>query len=200
MCLHYLIHFEARHTIPITITANPHLFIANDWIDAAQLRDFLGHAKSLDADSGSQRPDSPLAHIKLENDVSDASMTRLLATERVKAAASTPAVKTRILQEGERKTLRSPLCAVDETARIQGLSSLGAKKIQGAVLFIFGPSAFIFFRSDWWDHKAMSAWICPCLIKSQSLMRRGLGQHPVDNEHRSPDRVKQSLVESIENF
>ncbi|KAJ6456874.1 hypothetical protein C8R45DRAFT_1184944 [Mycena sanguinolenta] len=46
---------------------------------------------------------------------------------------------------------------IDSDEKIQEfsefVSNLGVKKIQ-----------------DWWDHKAMSAWILPCLIKSQSPM------------------------------
>ncbi|KAJ7799947.1 hypothetical protein B0H13DRAFT_2390684 [Mycena leptocephala] len=67
---------------------------------------------------------------------------------------------------------------------------LGVKKIQ-----------------DWWDHKAMSAWILPCLIKSQSPMsaedwdstpsttNTGEAQHHWTN---SQTGVKLSLVEAIE--
>ncbi|KAJ7894091.1 hypothetical protein B0H13DRAFT_1886063 [Mycena leptocephala] len=56
-------------------------------------------------DSSPQHPNSPPTRVKLEDDVCDASATRLLATERLPAPASTPAVKTRILQEGEREVL-----------------------------------------------------------------------------------------------
>ncbi|KAJ7465504.1 hypothetical protein FB451DRAFT_994497, partial [Mycena latifolia] len=61
---------------------------------------------------------------------------------------------------------------------------------------------------DWWDHKAMSAWILPCLIKSQSPMsaedwdntpsttNTGEAQHHWTNLQTG---VKQSLVEVIEN-
>ncbi|KAJ7741239.1 hypothetical protein B0H14DRAFT_2407376, partial [Mycena olivaceomarginata] len=69
--------------------------------------------------------------------------------------------------------------------------SLGVKKVQ-----------------DWWDHKAMSPWILPCLIKSQSPMspedwdntpsttNTGEAQHHWTNHQIG---VKQSLVEAIEN-
>ncbi|KAJ7721704.1 hypothetical protein B0H16DRAFT_1335162, partial [Mycena metata] len=62
--------------------------------------------------------------------------------------------------------------------------------------------------SDWWDHKAMSAWILPCLIKSQSPMsaedwdntpattNTGEAQHHWTNLQIG---VKQSLVEAMEN-
>ncbi|KAJ6593017.1 hypothetical protein B0H19DRAFT_12002 [Mycena capillaripes] len=67
---------------------------------------------------------------------------------------------------------------------------LGVKKIQ-----------------DWWNHKAMSAWILPCLIKSQSPMsaedwdntpattNTGEAQHHWTN---SRTGTKLSLVEAIE--
>ncbi|KAJ7724761.1 hypothetical protein B0H16DRAFT_1698535 [Mycena metata] len=62
--------------------------------------------------------------------------------------------------------------------------------------------------SYWWDHKAMSPWILPCLIKSQSPMNAedwdntpattntGEGQHHWTNLQIG---TKQSLVEAIEN-
>ncbi|KAJ7847583.1 hypothetical protein B0H14DRAFT_3138465 [Mycena olivaceomarginata] len=61
---------------------------------------------------------------------------------------------------------------------------------------------------DWWDHKAMSPWSLPCLIKSQSPMspedwdntpsttNTGEAQHHWTNHQIG---VKQSLVEAIEN-
>ncbi|KAJ7187096.1 hypothetical protein C8R46DRAFT_1274163 [Mycena filopes] len=70
------------------------------------------------------------------------------------------------------------------------VAGLGVKKIQ-----------------DWWDHKAMSAWILPCLIKSQSPMsaedwdntpattNTGEAQHHWTN---SRTGIKLSLVEAIE--
>ncbi|KAJ7698207.1 hypothetical protein B0H16DRAFT_1903439 [Mycena metata] len=60
---------------------------------------------------------------------------------------------------------------------------------------------------DWWDHKAMSAWILPCLVKSQSPMsaedwdntpattNTGEAQHHWTN---SRTGIKLSLVEAIE--
>ncbi|KAJ6579367.1 hypothetical protein B0H10DRAFT_1746055, partial [Mycena sp. CBHHK59/15] len=60
---------------------------------------------------------------------------------------------------------------------------------------------------DWWDHKEMSAWIIPCLIKSQSRMspedwdrtpsttNMGEAQHHWTN---SLTGTKLSLVEAIE--
>ncbi|KAJ6505028.1 hypothetical protein C8R45DRAFT_971670 [Mycena sanguinolenta] len=83
---------------------------------------------------------------------------------------------------------------IDSDEKIQEfsefVSSLGVKKIQ-----------------DWWDHKAMSAWILPCLIKSQSPMssedwdktpsttNTGEGQHHWTN---SQTGTKLTLVEAIE--
>ncbi|KAJ6503975.1 hypothetical protein C8R45DRAFT_575169 [Mycena sanguinolenta] len=83
---------------------------------------------------------------------------------------------------------------IDSDEKIQEfsefVSSLGIKKIQ-----------------DWWDHKAMSAWILPCLIKSQSPMssedwdntpsttNTGEGQHHWTN---SQTGTKLTLVEAIE--
>ncbi|KAJ7174783.1 hypothetical protein C8R46DRAFT_1252853 [Mycena filopes] len=70
------------------------------------------------------------------------------------------------------------------------VAGLGVKKIQ-----------------DWWDHKAMSAWILPCLIKSQSPMsaedwdntpattNTGEAQHHWTNTRTG---IKLSLVEAIE--
>ncbi|KAJ7177631.1 hypothetical protein C8R46DRAFT_1328221 [Mycena filopes] len=70
------------------------------------------------------------------------------------------------------------------------VAGLGVKKIQ-----------------DWWDHKAMSAWILPCLNKSQSPMsaedwdntpattNTGEAQHHWTN---SRTGIKLSLVEAIE--
>ncbi|KAJ7087038.1 hypothetical protein C8R43DRAFT_310073 [Mycena crocata] len=60
---------------------------------------------------------------------------------------------------------------------------------------------------DWWDHKALSAWILPCLVKSQSPMsadnwentpattNTGEGQHAWTNSHTGTGLT---LVEAIE--
>ncbi|KAJ6456875.1 hypothetical protein C8R45DRAFT_1033722 [Mycena sanguinolenta] len=85
---------------------------------------------------------------------------------------------------------------IDSDEKIQEfsefVSNLGVKKIQ-----------------DWWDHKAMSAWILPCLIKSQSPMssenwdktpsttNTGEGQHHWAN---SQTGTKLTLVEAIETW
>ncbi|KAJ7709266.1 hypothetical protein B0H16DRAFT_1481051 [Mycena metata] len=84
---------------------------------------------------------------------------------------------------------------IDSAQKLEEFSGfvkgLGIKKIQ-----------------DWWDHKAMSPWILPCLIKSQSPMsaedwdntpattNTGEGQHHWTNVQIG---TKQSLVEAIEN-
>ncbi|KAJ7752975.1 hypothetical protein B0H16DRAFT_1836147 [Mycena metata] len=84
---------------------------------------------------------------------------------------------------------------IDSAQKLEEFSEfvkgLGIKKIQ-----------------DWWDHKAMSPWILPCLIKSQSPMsaedwdntpattNTGEGQHHWTNVQIG---TKQSLVEAIEN-
>ncbi|KAJ6573309.1 hypothetical protein B0H10DRAFT_2199442 [Mycena sp. CBHHK59/15] len=83
---------------------------------------------------------------------------------------------------------------IDSTEKLDEFSEfvrgLGVKKIQ-----------------DWWDHKAISPWILPCLIKSQSPMsaddwdstpsttNTGEGQHHWTN---SRTGIKLSLVEAIE--
>ncbi|KAJ7181385.1 hypothetical protein C8R43DRAFT_969056 [Mycena crocata] len=71
--------------------------------------------------------------------------------------------------------------------------SLGIQKIQG--LFSVLSSSLLTIITDWWDHKALSAWILPCLVKSQSPMsadnwentpattNTGEGQHAWTNSH-----------------
>ncbi|KAJ7489496.1 hypothetical protein FB451DRAFT_1167164 [Mycena latifolia] len=63
--------------------------------------------------------------------------------------------------------------SIDSEEKLEKFSqfvvSLGQKKIHGKYLIIF-PHAALKYCPDWWDHKAMSAWILPCLIKSQSPM------------------------------
>ncbi|KAJ7741610.1 hypothetical protein B0H14DRAFT_2637820 [Mycena olivaceomarginata] len=58
---------------PSYVTANPHLFIANEGIDAVQLREFLDCCKSLDPISASQPLNSPPTCVKVEHDVPDVS-------------------------------------------------------------------------------------------------------------------------------
>ncbi|KAJ7843454.1 hypothetical protein B0H13DRAFT_2364741 [Mycena leptocephala] len=97
---------DAAASIPPNyINTNTHLLITNDWIDTAELCHFVDCSKNSDPDSSPQHPDSPPTRVKLEDDVCDTSATRLLAMERLLAPASTPALKTRILQEGEREVL-----------------------------------------------------------------------------------------------
>ncbi|KAJ6514663.1 hypothetical protein DFH09DRAFT_1373940 [Mycena vulgaris] len=83
---------------------------------------------------------------------------------------------------------------IDSTEKLEEFSEfvrgLGVKKIQ-----------------DWWDHKEMSTWILPCLVKSQSPMsaedwdntpattNTGEAQHHWTN---SRTGTKSSLVEAIE--
>lgn len=67
---------------PSYVTANPHLFITNEWIDAVQLRDFLDRAKSFDPISSSQPLTSPPTRVKVEHDVPDASATALSTAGR----------------------------------------------------------------------------------------------------------------------
>ncbi|KAJ7857473.1 hypothetical protein B0H14DRAFT_2578363 [Mycena olivaceomarginata] len=56
---------------PSYVTANPHLFIANEGIDAVQLREFLDCCKSLDPISASQSLNSPPTCVKVEHNVPD---------------------------------------------------------------------------------------------------------------------------------
>ncbi|KAF7300794.1 hypothetical protein MKEN_01304900 [Mycena kentingensis (nom. inval.)] len=73
----------------------------------------------------------------------------------------------------------------------------------------FGPNddPILCYRSHWWDHKAMSAWILPCLVRSLSPMsdidwdstpsttNTGESQHHWTNTQTG---TKLSLVEAIE--
>ncbi|KAJ7105814.1 hypothetical protein C8R44DRAFT_886280 [Mycena epipterygia] len=71
---------------------------------------------------------------------------------------------------------------------------LGVKKIQGVCFFPF-PRTHYSSSLDWWDHKAMSSWILPCLIKPQSPM----GAEDWDSTPATTNTgVKPSVVEAIE--
>ncbi|KAJ7765874.1 hypothetical protein DFH07DRAFT_810121 [Mycena maculata] len=88
----------------------------------------------------------------------------------------------------------------------QFVASLGQKKIQGKYLKVF-LRAVLKNCPDWWDHKAMSTWILPCLIKSQSPMSTedwdntpwttniGKAQHHWTNQQTG---IQQSWVEAME--
>ncbi|KAJ7775300.1 hypothetical protein B0H16DRAFT_1449930 [Mycena metata] len=78
------------------IATNSHLFINNDWIDSAQLRDFIKQSQSSDPQPTPPQPRSPPTRVKIENDTSDAFPARHLPAEPV---------KTRILREGTREVL-----------------------------------------------------------------------------------------------
>ncbi|KAJ7023306.1 hypothetical protein C8F04DRAFT_1271495 [Mycena alexandri] len=78
------------------IAANWHLFINNNWINPAQLREFIKQSHSLDPQPTSPLPKSPPTRVKIENDAFDASPARVLPTEQV---------KTRILREGTHEVL-----------------------------------------------------------------------------------------------
>ncbi|KAJ7731530.1 hypothetical protein B0H16DRAFT_1893335 [Mycena metata] len=78
------------------IATNSHLFINNDWIDSAQLRDFIKQSQSSDPQPTPPQPKSPPTRVKIENDASDAFPARPLPAEPV---------KTRILRERTREVL-----------------------------------------------------------------------------------------------
>ncbi|KAJ7133073.1 hypothetical protein C8R44DRAFT_730271 [Mycena epipterygia] len=75
---------------------------------------------------------------------------------------------------------------IDSAEKLEDFSDfmrgLGVKKIQ-----------------DWWDHKAMSPWILPCLIKSQSpISTEDCDNTPVTTNTGLNTGVKLSVVEAIE--
>ncbi|KAJ6576503.1 hypothetical protein DFH09DRAFT_1361449 [Mycena vulgaris] len=82
--------FRSSIYSPSYFTANPHLFITKEWIDAVQLRDFLDRAKSLGPISASHPVSSPPTRVKVEYNVPDVPATIFSAAARATAAASTP--------------------------------------------------------------------------------------------------------------
>ncbi|KAJ7742369.1 hypothetical protein DFH07DRAFT_1063777 [Mycena maculata] len=102
--------------------------------------------------------------------------------------------------------------SIDSEEKLEEFSqfvvSLGQKKIQGKYPIIFLHAA-LKNCPDWWDHKAMSAWILPCLIKSQSPMSAedwdntpsttniGQAQHHWTNQQTG---IQQSWVEAMEGY
>lgn len=99
---------------------------------------------------------------------------------------------------------------IDSKERLDAFSqfvkNLNIKKIQGTFIFRAQSQLTGNFQ-DWWDHKEMSDWIIPCLVRSQSNIRpedwdstpattnTGETQHHWTN---SMTGIKLTLVEAIE--